>query len=313
MAGQFLGQRWNSAARDLRETCSTLGCVGGKLLATIERTLFRASDTILNNEPETLRDVLAPRPAAVTSKPKLAYHLVNTAILTALTVVPLIWGVASTSQYMNLAGLMIGLLAIWWGVAWFGLPTTRQQPGRAPTHMLLAHDRQRFMGGLRLDQKTAVLDGSNLYHFGHGNDVGGMALSLIVKHLRAEGYRIICFFDANIYYELIKQGDFQRGKKHELMVLMQTFGLHWDEIFIVPSGTQADKYILSSLKHLPLSFAVTNDQFRDYGQIYGDVMQGNQWRKGVYIQGNEVKLRNFRFKMPARLTSGALQSRGQVG
>ena len=71
---------------------------------------------------------------------------------------------------------------------------------------------------------------------------------------------------------------------------------------MVPSGVQADKYVLSSLKHLPISFAVTNDQFRDYAKTYASVMKGDQWRKGIKVSGNEIKLHKFRFQAPVRTT-----------
>jgi hypothetical protein len=59
---------------------------------------------------------------------------------------------------------------------------------------------------------------------------------------------------------------------------------------VVPSRVQADEYILEALKHLPISFAVTNDQFRDYAKKYPTVMKDNLWRKGVVISRNEIKL-----------------------
>jgi hypothetical protein len=50
-----------------------------------------------------------------------------------------------------------------------------------------------------------------------------------------------------------------------------------------------------------VSFVVTNDQFRDYAKIYGDVMKGDQWRKGISVVGCEIKLHKFRFQSPVRL------------
>jgi hypothetical protein len=74
-----------------------------------------------------------------------------------------------------------------------------------------------------------------------------------------------------------------------------------DEIYVVPSGVQADKYILDCLKHLPISFTVSNDQFRDYTKKYPTVMKGNQWRKGIKISKNEIKLLQHRLQSPIRL------------
>lgn len=168
-------------------------------------------------------------------------------------------------------------------------------------HMLLADDRVGFMKSLRLDAKTAVFDGSNIYHFGHSHDVDVLPLGGLVHQLRDEGYRIVCFFDANIFYTLTDHGGMDRNQRHHPDALSDIFGLKGNEIFVVPSGEPADKYVLSLLKHMPISFAISNDQFRDYGKMYGDVMKGNQWRKGVTISKGQVKLLQHRLKSPVRL------------
>jgi hypothetical protein len=124
---------------------------------------------------------------------------------------------------------------------------------------------------------------------------------LIANQLRVEGYRIVCFFDANIFYTLGEHGAFSSNQHHSVEMLEDIFGLMADEIYVVPSGVQADKYVLDSLKHLPISFAVTNDQFRDYAKNYPTVMKGNQWRKGVVISKNEIKLLQHQFQSPVRL------------
>ena len=114
-------------------------------------------------------------------------------------------------------------------------------------------------------------------------------------------YRIVCFFDANIFYTLNKHGVFLSDQQHSLAILEDIFGLRRYEIYVVPSGIQADKYVLDSLEHLPISFAVTNDQFRDYAEKYPTVMKDNQWRKGVVISDNEIKLLQHRLQKPIRL------------
>ncbi|OUS36934.1 hypothetical protein A9Q94_07605 [Rhodobacterales bacterium 56_14_T64] len=152
-----------------------------------------------------------------------------------------------------------------------------------------------------MDAKTAIFDGSNIYHFGRNNGLDAQPLGLIAHQLRVEGYRIVCFFDANIFYTLNEHGAFPRDQQHLVMMLEDIFGLRTDEIYVVPSGVQADKYVLDSLKHLPISFAVTNDQFRDYAKKYPTVMKGNQWRKGVVISKNEIKLLHYRLQNPIRL------------
>ena len=165
-------------------------------------------------------------------------------------------------------------------------------------HFLLINDRQGFMHGLRLDEKTAVIDGSNIYHLGRENGLDSQPLGEIAHLLRSRGYRIVCFFDANIFHILCEHGAFRRDERHSLAMLNDIFGLNEDEIYVVPSGVQADKFILECLKYMPISFAVTNDRFRDYASQYPTVMQDNLWRKGVVISGNEVKLLRHRLQDP---------------
>jgi hypothetical protein len=172
---------------------------------------------------------------------------------------------------------------------------------RKKQHALLRNDRQGFMADLRLDAKTAIFDGSNIYHFGHHEELDARPLGLLAAQLRNEGYRIVCFFDANIYYTLSEHGAFPDNHPHTLDLLQVIFGLAPDEIYVVPSGVQADKYLLECLKHMPISFAVTNDQFRDYAKQYPAVMKGNQWRKGVMVSKNEIKLLQHKLARPIRL------------
>ncbi len=163
---------------------------------------------------------------------------------------------------------------------------------------LLSNDHQRFMRDLRLDAKTTIFDGSNIYHFGHENGLGAQPLGEIVRQLRTQGYRIVCFFDANIYFTLKEHGVFPRNQPHLMPILKDIFRLRSDEIYVVPNGVQADRYVLESLKHLPTSFVVTNDQFRDYATKYPTVMKDNQWRKGVVFSKNEIRLLQHRLPDP---------------
>ena len=186
--------------------------------------------------------------------------------------------------------LLAALIALWLFV-YYGRRVTKP-------HYLLANDRQGFMCDLRLDAKTAIFDGSNIYHFGHDNGLDAQPLGEIVHQLRTQGYRIVSFFDANIFHTLNEHGAFPSDQRHSLAMLEDIFELRTDEIYVVPSGVQADKYILESLKHLPISFVVTNDRFRDYAKKYPTVIKGNQWRKGVVISKNEIKLLQHRLQNP---------------
>ena len=232
------------------------------------------------------------------------YSILNVGLLVAIAALIAWWFLANPDVSDIMIVFLIGLLLVLW-LFLFSLrhdTTPYRRAKKTNAHFLLANDRQHFMYDLRLDAKTAVFDGSNIYHFGHSNGVDAQPLGLIANQLRAEGYRIVCFFDANIFYTLSEHGAFPSHQRHVVSMLQDIFGLETNEIYVVPSKVQADKYILSCLRHLPISFAVTNDQFRDYARTYAGVMKGNLWRKGVRISKNEIKLQQHKFKTPVTLS-----------
>lgn len=256
-------------------------------------------------EHVTLGDVLAARETNAGTSARQVWvrrvvdAVLNTIIWAAFVSLILWWVLA---DFRATPALGIGLIGL--GVAWVVLAYRgRVVRTRTAQHFLLAHDQHGFMGGLRLDAKSAIIDGNNIYHFGLGEDLGADALRLVAEQLRAEGYRVVCFFDANIFYTLIENGALSGDQRHSRSLLTQIFGLDASEIYVVPSGVQADKYIMSTLRHLPISFAVSNDRFRDYAKSYKSVMQGDQWRKGVSVKGAEIKLHKFRFQTPVRVNA----------
>ena len=167
---------------------------------------------------------------------------------------------------------------------------THRKRQAVKTHRLLDHDRAGFVRHLRLDTKTVIFDGSNIYHYGRDKGHDEVPLGMLINQLRNEGYRIVCFFDANIYYTLSEHGAFPKSEDHSWALLQDIFGLEPLEIYVMPGGVQADQFILDALKYLPVSFAVTNDQYRDYTARYPTVMRDNRWRKGVVISTTEVQL-----------------------
>ncbi len=170
---------------------------------------------------------------------------------------------------------------------------------RSPPHFLLRHDAEGFMPNLKLARKTAIIDGSNLYHFGVGRKIGRLPLGAVVAALRSEGYRIVVFFDANIYFTLRDHGEFPREtKRFSVIILRRIFELDAKEIYVVPSGVQADKFILETLSHLPEAFVVTNDRFRDHEADYNFLTTGTQWRKGVKVLDGELRLYQHEFAVP---------------
>lgn len=166
-------------------------------------------------------------------------------------------------------------------------------------HFLTYGDRQGFMKNLVLCEKAAIFDGSNIYHFGLDHGVGKKALRALILGLRSDGFRVVCFFDANIYYTLIKGGDYKNGsERFSISILERIFDLRADEIYVVPSGIQADKFIVETLSHLPISFAVTNDRFRDFEANYDFLTKDNSWRKGVKLQAGNLLLYQYNFQHP---------------
>jgi len=173
----------------------------------------------------------------------------------------------------------------------------------SPNHFLFRFDRQGFMPMLKLSDKTAIFDGNNIYHFGLESGFGASVLENILLSLRNEGYRIICFFDANIYYTLRENGAFEQGRERfSIELLKRIFKLKDFEIYVVPKGRQADDFIVESLSHLPVSFAVTNDRFRDFTARYDFLSKNNNWRKGITIKDGELLLYQHKLKQPITAT-----------
>ena len=176
-------------------------------------------------------------------------------------------------------------------------PTTKLSP-----YLLLHHDQQKFMKDLRLDQKTAVFDGNNIYHFGLDNSMGPTALWSLVNSLRSEGYRIVCFFDANIYFTLRKNSEIKnRRERFSVSILKEVFDLHPQEIYVVPKGKQADSFIIETLLLLPISFVVTNDRFRDSAIMHTYLSKDTGWRKGVEIKNSQLHLFQHKFKRALKI------------
>lgn len=254
----------------------------------------------MSYEPLTLGDKLASlEPGNLRSNfgkrlRNALYTALDLSLLTVISAVPMWWFFMHPDIDRNtILVVWLALIALWYLVY--------RGHHAAKSHYLLANDRQGFMRDLRLDAKTAVFDGSNIYHFGRANGLDAQPLGEIAHQLRDQGYRIVCFFDANIFYTLDEHGAFLSTQRHSPALLEDIFGLRKDEIYVVPSGVQADKYILESLRQLPISFAVTNDRFRDYTNKYATVMRDNHWRKGVVISKGEIKLLHHRLQKPIKL------------
>jgi len=259
----------------------------------------------MTETPKTLGEKLAIAPQTTTPKVgkwmrSFVHNLVKFILLCGIVGLPMWWLLAmpDIGGYTVLA-LIVAMYALRVWVIRLSSPSKRPTT-KLTGSSLIANDRIGFMADLRLEEKTAVFDGSNIYHFGHDHDVDVKPLEMLVNQLRSEGYRIVCFFDANIFYTLKDHGALGEDQRHSTAVLKKTFGLKANEIYVVPSGVQADQYVLNTLKHLPNSFAVTNDKFRDYAKPFAKVMKG-QWRKGVKLSKGEIKLLQHKLEQPLRV------------
>lgn len=106
----------------------------------------------------------------------------------------------------------------------------------------------------RWDPKIAVLDGSNIAHW--GNQGASLAtVARIVSYLREEGTEPIVVFDANIGFKVSPEGLAQHH-------LREALGPPPVKIEIVPAGTVADRRIIEIAEELGATI-VSNDLFRD--------------------------------------------------
>jgi len=209
-------------------------------------------------------------PARPSLGKRAIYGVLNAALWIFAAGLAWFWAATGFVADIKIAGIALGLGAIWVALVLWG--RSRRAGTIGPkTHFLLADDTQAIMAGLRRVAKTAVIDGNNLYHFGLTEDLGAAVLRRVAGQLRIDGCRVICFFDANIFYSLIENGDYPHDQRHDKGRLCRLFDIDLNELYIVPSGVQADRYILSTLRHMPISFAVTNDRFRDYAKSYACV------------------------------------------
>lgn len=164
---------------------------------------------IMQEKPITLGDKLAP------IEPKMpnfsyraslrsTYYLVMCfSLLIAICTLFLWWFFMLPDVDRNIMlAVMAALIALWVFVySRFRAIKPRKKAIPLKIHSLLKNDRLGFMSDLRLDRKTVIFDGSNIYYFGRDNGLDARPLGMIAHQLRVEGYRIVCFFDANIFLQ----------------------------------------------------------------------------------------------------------------
>lgn len=142
---------------------------------------------IMKHEPITLGDKLAPIDP---KKPgfnfdawlrNTLYTMLSFSLLAAIPALSLWWFLMRPDMDVNIIlAFSVALIAMWLFVCRRLLAIKSGRKATHPKiHSLLANDRQGFMRDLRVDAKTAIFDGSNIYHFGHEN---GWFLRLLLRN-----------------------------------------------------------------------------------------------------------------------------------
>ncbi|MBC6438718.1 MAG: hypothetical protein GDA52_11485 [Rhodobacteraceae bacterium] len=115
-------------------------------------------------------------------------------------------------------------------------------------------DRQVDKSPIRWDNRTAVVDGSNVAHWGDDNYASLDSVKAILQLLKAEGVTPTVVFDANIGYKVANR-HMDQGE------LAAALGGSVD-VELVQSGTVADRRIVE-LAEQRKAIIVSNDLFRD--------------------------------------------------
>lgn len=123
---------------------------------------------------------------------------------------------------------------------------------------------------------VAVLDGSNIMHWSHGEpDLA--PVRDVIADLTRRGYRVGVVFDANAGYKL--EG---RYRHHE--VLARALGLPQDQVMVVNKGEIADGMILRVAQDFEAR-VVSNDRFRDWREQFPQVGEPGFLISGQYRNG----------------------------
>ena len=103
----------------------------------------------------------------------------------------------------------------------------------------------------------AIIDASNVAHFGEGGAARVRYISLMCDKMREEGYEPIVVADAALRHQV------DDAEAYERMVDAGT-------VHQAPAGTDADYFILSFARELD-AVIVSNDRFRDRLKAFPEV------------------------------------------
>lgn len=143
----------------------------------------------------------------------------------------------------------------------------------------LAGLRRRRLGGRGRAGKSArhvLIDGSNVMHWNKGAPDLGLVRD-IAQALGLRGYRVVVIFDANVGYKIA-------DRYHGPAELAPALGLPKDQVLVAPSGTPADGFLLQFAQDQGAPI-VTNDRFRDWHEMFPEVMVPVRLIHGGYRDG----------------------------
>ncbi len=135
-----------------------------------------------------------------------------------------------------------------------------------------------------------VLDGTNIIHWAQSRSERTLKYLLaMARRFREEGTPYQVFFDASTLYILPER---ERGEYKRLLA-------DYPDTFLqVPSGTQADDFILQVADALPDCRVISKDHFREYRDKYPWIAQGNRVIQGM-IAGDCVIIPEINFNVSA--------------
>jgi hypothetical protein len=128
--------------------------------------------------------------------------------------------------------------------------------------------------------KTVILDGSNVMYW-RDEQPRIETVQEVVRSLTGRGLSVGVMFDANAGYKLFDE----YSDDHDLAKLL---GLPAQDVLVVPSGVQADAYILQAARDLGARI-VSNDRFRDWAAEFPEVATPGHVVHG-HFRGGKLRL-----------------------